>query len=81
MLIKKTYDEKIFENIKKSQRNSEDLIREILSKMCSLHGTHANIAIKRGWELTVSACCEEFHELLRKIIYDFSKDQLEQIKN
>ena len=80
MLIKKTYDEKVFENIKKSQRNTEDLIREILSKMCPLHGTHADIAIKQNWELTISACCGEFHELLGKIIYGFSRDQLEQIK-
>ena len=81
MLIKKTYNEKIFENTKKIHRNAEDLIREILSKMCPLHGTHANIEIKQEWEITISACCEEFHELLEKIIYRLSKDQLEQIKN
>jgi hypothetical protein len=81
MLIKKVYDEKIFENIKKSQRSVEDLIREILSKMCPSHGLHANIEIKQEWEITISACCEEFHELLGKIIYRLSKDQIEQIKN
>jgi hypothetical protein len=53
--------------------NTEDIIREILSKMCPLHGKHANVEIKKDWQLNISACCREFHEQMENIIKDFQK--------
>ena len=53
--------------------NTEDIIREILSKMCSLHGKHANVEINKDNQLSVSACCYEFREQMENIIRDFQK--------
>ena len=53
--------------------NTEDTIREILSKMCSLHGKHANVEINKDSQLSISACCREFREQLESIIKDFQK--------
>ena len=55
------------------QLNTEDIIREILSKMCSLHGKHPNVEINKHLQLSVSACCEEFREQMENIIKDFRK--------
>jgi hypothetical protein len=53
--------------------NTEEAIREILSKMCPLHGKHANVEIKKDNQLSVSACCHEFREQMENIIKDFQK--------
>jgi hypothetical protein len=53
--------------------NTEDTIREILSKMCSLHGKHANIEINKDNQVSVTACCQEFQEQMENIIKDFQK--------
>ena len=53
--------------------NTENIMREILSKMCSLHGKHPNIEITEDWKLTISACCNEFHEQMENIIKDFQE--------
>lgn len=53
--------------------NTEDIIREILSKMCSLHGKHANVEINKDNQLSISACCPEFQEQMENIIKDFQK--------
>ena len=55
------------------QRNAEDLVREILSKVCPHHGLHANMELSQKGSLTILACCEEFHSLIEKIIYDFEQ--------
>jgi len=39
--------------------------------MCSLHGKHANIEIGEDNKLSISACCQEFHEQLENIIKDY----------
>ena len=57
--------------------NTEDIIREILSKMCSPHGKHANVEINKDWQLSVSACCSEFREQMENIIKDFRKREQE----
>lgn len=51
------------------QRSKEELIKEILSKLCPFHGLRANIEFDANWEITVSTCCGEFHELISKIIH------------
>jgi hypothetical protein len=47
--------------------DTEDLMREILSKMCPYHGKHPNIELDSNWKLTVSACCNEFKEMMETI--------------
>ena len=51
--------------------NIEDIIREVLSKICSLHGKHPNIEIGKDYKLNISACCQEFHGQLEDIIKDY----------
>lgn len=51
--------------------DTEDLMREILSKMCPYHGKHPNITFDRNWKLTVSACCNEFKEMMETIKRNF----------
>ena len=53
--------------------NTENIIREILSKTCSLHGKHPNVEINKDWQLSISACCQEFHDQMENIIKDFQK--------
>ena len=53
--------------------NTEDVIREILSKICSLHGKHPGIEIEKDWQLNISACCPEFHEQMENIARDLQK--------
>ncbi|MEP6947946.1 MAG: hypothetical protein ABI863_01665 [Ginsengibacter sp.] len=48
--------------------STEELIREIISKMCPLHGKHANVEIHEEGQINISACCAEFHEQMEKII-------------
>ncbi|MEP6951366.1 MAG: hypothetical protein ABI863_18900 [Ginsengibacter sp.] len=48
--------------------NTEDLIREIISKMCPFHGKHPIVEIHEVGEMNVSACCDEFLEQIGKII-------------
>ena len=55
--------------------NTENIMREILSKMCSLHGKHPNIEIGKDLKLKISACCHEFHEQMESIIKDFQKKE------
>jgi hypothetical protein len=74
MEIKKNYNENTLGNVMKEQKNAEDLIREILSKICPMHGTQGNIEIKQNGEITVSACCEDSHSLIKNIIYSFKQN-------
>ena len=51
--------------------DTEELMREILSKMCPYHGRHPNITLDKEWKLTVSACCNEFKEMIEAIKKNF----------
>lgn len=51
--------------------NTEDLMREILSKTCPYHGRHPNITLDKNWKLTVFACCDEFKEMMEMIKSNF----------
>jgi hypothetical protein len=48
--------------------STEDLIREIISKICSFHGKHPTVEIHEGSQMNISACCEEFREQMRNIV-------------
>jgi hypothetical protein len=50
--------------------STEEIIREIISKMCPFHGLHPFVDIHEHGPINVSACCEEFHEYIRNIIND-----------
>ena len=49
------------------QRESEDFIREVLTKVCPLHGKHANVHIDENWRINITACCNELNQLLKTI--------------
>ena len=51
--------------------DTEDLMREILSKLCPYHGKHPNILLDKDWKLTVSACCIEFKDMMEAIKKNF----------
>ncbi len=36
--------------------------------MCPFHGRHPHVKISDRWQIRVIACCDEFHELMEKII-------------
>jgi hypothetical protein len=73
MQTKIIYNTEILKDIMNVERTAEDLVREILGKMCPYHGLRANVEMSKKELLTVSACCEEFHALIKKIIYDFEQ--------
>lgn len=73
MQVKTIYDKSLFVEILKSQRHTEQLIQEILSKVCPIHGSHANIQIKEGWEINTITCCEDFDKLIDHIVNYFTK--------
>ena len=50
--------------------STEDLIREILSKLCPFHGKHPTVKMHAGGRMDILACCEEFHEFIQNIIND-----------
>jgi hypothetical protein len=41
---------------------AENVIREIVSKMCRLHGRHPTVEINKEGQINISACCDEFRE-------------------
>lgn len=47
---------------------SEELIREIVSKICPFHGKKANVNINEGGEIEITACCKEFQGFLETLI-------------
>jgi hypothetical protein len=47
---------------------TEDLIREIVSKMCPCHGKHPTVEIHQTFQVSISACCEEFNDFIQKIM-------------
>ena len=55
--------------------DTEDIIREILSKMCPFHGKHPDIEIDTNWKLKVSACCPEFKGMMESLHRDFENKQ------
>lgn len=48
--------------------STEDLIREILSKMCPFHGKHPTVEIHEVGQMNISACCEEFRKQIGDIV-------------
>ncbi len=72
MQAKTKYNRNLFVEILKSQRLTEQLIQEILSKACPLHGLHANIKISNGWDITTVSCCEDLNKLTGYIIHYFT---------
>jgi hypothetical protein len=51
--------------------DTEDLMREILSKLCPYHGKHPDVSLDKDWKLTVSACCIEFKDMMEAIKKNF----------
>ena len=47
---------------------TEELIKEIVSKMCPFHGRHPTVEIYESGQMNISACCEKFHDQIEKII-------------
>ena len=54
----------------------EELIREIVSKMCPFHGKHPVVEIHRAGQMDISACCEEFRKQMVNIVNSEFKNQL-----
>ena len=48
----------------------EELVREIVSKICPFHGMHPKVTIPECGPVHVSACCEEFHQFIEAYIND-----------
>ena len=48
--------------------STEELIREIVSKMCPFHGKHPTVNIHEAGQMNISTCWEEFHKLVENII-------------
>jgi hypothetical protein len=48
--------------------NTEDLIREIVSKVCPFHGKHPVVEIREVGKMNISACCDEFLEQIGNIV-------------
>ena len=52
----------------------EELIREIVSKICPFHGKRATVNMHEAGEIEISACCKEFHVFLETLgKYKFQK--------
>lgn len=47
---------------------TEELIREIVSKVCPSHGKHPVVEIHESGQMNISACCDEFHQQIENII-------------
>jgi hypothetical protein len=48
--------------------NTEDLVREIMSKMCPFHGKYPVVEISEVGQMNISACCDEFHQQIGNIV-------------
>jgi len=48
--------------------NTENLIREIISKVCPFHGKHPTVDIHETGKLDINACCDEFLEQIGHIV-------------
>jgi hypothetical protein len=46
---------------------SEELTREIVSKICPFHGKRASVNMHEAGEIEISACCKEFHAFLETL--------------
>ena len=42
--------------------STEEVIREIVSKMCPFHGKHPTVEIHELGQLDIFACCDAFRE-------------------
>jgi hypothetical protein len=51
--------------------DTEDLIREILSKVCPYHGYHAGLYLDKDWNITISAFCHEFEQMMSVLKNNF----------
>jgi len=43
---------------------TEELIREVVSKVCPFHGKRAAVSVPANGRIQISACCDEFHHFL-----------------
>lgn len=48
--------------------STEELIREIISKICPFHGKHPTIELQETGQVNISACCEAFREQCLTIV-------------
>jgi len=48
--------------------SNEELVREIVSKLCPFHGTRATVNMHVTGEIEISACCKEFQIFLGTLI-------------
>ena len=48
--------------------STEELIREIISKICPFHGKHPTVDIYDAGKINISACCKEFLEQMENIV-------------
>jgi hypothetical protein len=54
--------------------STEELIREIVSKICPFHGKHPTVEIHETGQMNISACCLDFQELIQNIIIKEPKE-------
>ena len=48
--------------------NTEDIVREIINKICPYHATHPTVQIPEIGQMDISACCEEFLTQIENIV-------------
>jgi hypothetical protein len=54
----------------------EELIREIISKICPFHGKHPIVEIHKAGGMDISVCCEEFRGQIARIVNGDSQNPL-----
>lgn len=63
----------------------EEVIREIVSKVCPFHGKHATVKVRDTGHIIIAACCDEFHSQMENIVTRGVKNPLtdgeHQVKN
>ena len=48
--------------------NTEQLIKEVISKACPFHGKRPIVGIHESGQIELSTCCKEFRKFLENII-------------
>jgi len=48
--------------------STEEVIREVVSKSCPFHGKHATVKVLGTGQVSISACCAEFHRQMANIV-------------
>lgn len=61
------------------EMTTEELIREMISKMCPFHGKKAIIVSHASGQIDISACCKEFQIFLETLKNDRSNRGIDEV--